>query len=137
MRGRACALQLHKATRHYLDLPVLQSATTTSSRSSDGWREVPDSLPVDWMRYESHQPPLYYALAAPVYILAQANRRAAGGGSRMLSTAIVRSARRSYLLAASLPKDEVVPLAPRRDGVCADAVAILRAVENDRWRSLP
>jgi 4-amino-4-deoxy-L-arabinose transferase-like glycosyltransferase len=28
----------------------------------------PDSMPVDWMHYESHQPPLYYLIATPVYL---------------------------------------------------------------------
>lgn len=33
--------------------------------------KFPDSLPVDSIRYESHQPPLYYLLAAPIYSLSQ------------------------------------------------------------------
>ena len=35
-------------------------------------RKWPPDLPVDSLRYESHQPPLFYLLAAPVYGLAQA-----------------------------------------------------------------
>ncbi|HEX9115929.1 MAG TPA: glycosyltransferase family 39 protein [Anaerolineae bacterium] len=31
--------------------------------------KFPPNEPVDGIRYESHQPPLYYALAAPVYLL--------------------------------------------------------------------
>ncbi|MBI4317007.1 MAG: hypothetical protein HY675_00840 [Chloroflexi bacterium] len=31
--------------------------------------KFPDTMPVDRIRYESHQPPLYYTLAAPLYLL--------------------------------------------------------------------
>lgn len=34
--------------------------------------KFPPELPVDSIRYEAHQPPLYYLLAAPVYLGAQA-----------------------------------------------------------------
>jgi 4-amino-4-deoxy-L-arabinose transferase-like glycosyltransferase len=50
-------------------LPILQpgdyDVRQVEARMS---AHFPDSMPVDWMRYESHQPPLYYLLATPVYL---------------------------------------------------------------------
>jgi 4-amino-4-deoxy-L-arabinose transferase-like glycosyltransferase len=36
-------------------------------------RKFPPELSIDPIRYEYHQPPLYYSLAAPVYLLAKGN----------------------------------------------------------------
>lgn len=34
--------------------------------------KFPPNMPIDAIRYEAHQPPLYYLLAAPVYLIARA-----------------------------------------------------------------
>lgn len=52
-------------------LPVLQMGDYNQEYLSElTSTNFPDSKPIDAIRYESHQPPLYYALAAAVYRLA-------------------------------------------------------------------
>ena len=46
-------------------------------------RRFPPDLSIDPIRYEYHQPPLYYSLAAPVYLLAKGRPPAAAACSRL------------------------------------------------------
>ncbi len=49
----------------------------------------PPGMPIDTIRYEFHQPPLYYVLAAPVYTLAGGNLTAVRLFSVLLGAGIV------------------------------------------------
>lgn len=49
----------------------------------------PDGMPVDPIRYESHQPPLYYVLAAPIYTLSGGDLTALRLFSVLLGSGIV------------------------------------------------
>lgn len=122
-------------------LPVLQpgdyDVAKVEERMAAGF---PDSLPVDWMRYESHQPPLYYALGAGVYRLVAAEPvEAQVTALRLLSTAIGALA----LVVAYLLVRQVYPgdpaLAVAATGVMAFVpmrVAMYAAVENDALAEL-
>src|SRR5205085_11049290 len=51
-------------------LPVLQAGDYNQAYLDDiKARKFPASMPIDSIRYESHQPPLYYAVEAPFYKL--------------------------------------------------------------------
>ena len=129
----------HLATTH--TLPVLQPGDYDFQKVEERMAaKFPDRLPVDWMRYESHQPPLYYALAAPVYLLAV--RLPIEGqvvALRMLSTALgALGLIMAYLLVREVfPKDAGLALAV--PGVMAFVpmrVAMYAAVENDALAEL-
>lgn len=99
-----------------------------------------DGLPVDWMRYESHQPPLYYVLAAPVYLLAQGRPIAEQVVAlRLLSTALgAVGLVVAYMLVCQIfPKDQLLCLAvPGIMAFVPMRVAMYAAVENDALAEL-
>ena len=56
--------------------------------------KFPASMPVDAIRYESHQPPLYYLAAAPIYLIT----RAGGLGVQVLALRLFSIAQGALLL---------------------------------------
>ena len=129
----------HLATTH--TLPILQPGDYDFQKVEERMAaKFPDRLPVDWMCYESHQPPLYYALAAPVYLLvARLPVEGQVVALRMLSTVLgALGLIVAYLLAREVfPKD--VGLALAVSGVMAFIpmrVAMYAAVENDALAEL-
>ena len=98
-------------------------------------RRFPASMSVDTIRYESHQPPAYYVLAAPVYLLTQSSQLLSPLiALRLFSVALgAASLLAAYLVArAVFPGDPVLVL-----GTVAFAatlpmhVAITGAVNSD------
>lgn len=122
-------------------LPILQVGDYDFHKVEERMAaKFPDSLPVDWMRYESHQPPLYYALAAPVYLLAA--RLPMEGqvvALRMFSSVLgALGLVVAYLLVRQVfPKDDVLALAvPSVMAFIPMRVAMYAAVENDALAEL-
>ena len=117
-------------------LPVLQvgdyNMRELEARMS---AHFPDSMPVDWIRYESHQPPLYYALATPVYLATQhlsVDRRVLA--LRLFTSLIGAAAVALTFVAARQLTPERPAIAAGAAGIVAFVpmfVAISAAVEND------
>ena len=102
--------------------------------------KFPDRLPVDWMRYESHQPPLYYALAAPVYRLVAGRPLGTQVVALRLFSSLIGACGLvvAYLAARQIfPRDLVLALAvPGVMAFIPMRVALFAAVENDALAEL-
>lgn len=117
-------------------LPVLQVGDYSHGKMEERMAtKFPDRLPNDWIRYESHQPPLYYALATPVYLAtAGAPVETQVVALRMFSTLLgaLGLVLLHLLVRQVFPKDELLAFAV--PGVVAFVpmrVAMYAAVEND------
>jgi hypothetical protein len=99
--------------------------------------KFPDALSIDLIRYESHQPPLYYLLAAPVYLAAQPfGLNAVVLALRLFSVAlgVVVLGLAYAILREVFPKDDVLVLASV--GLTATVpmhMAMSSAINNDTF----
>ena len=97
--------------------------------------KFPDRLPNDWIRYESHQPPLYYALATPIYLATAAQPiETQVLALRLFSTLLgaVGLVLAFLLVRQVFPKDELLAFAvPGIIAFVPMRVAMYAAVEND------
>ena len=95
-------------------LPVLQAGDYDQAYlEAIKARKFPPEMPVDGIRYESHQPPAYYVLAAPFYLAGEA----AAPDARLMGLRLYSALWGTVLLALIwrlaaqiFPDDELVPL---------------------------
>jgi 4-amino-4-deoxy-L-arabinose transferase-like glycosyltransferase len=96
--------------------------------------KFPPSLPLDHVQYQDYQPPLYYLLATPIFLLFNGSLTALRLFSLLLGAGVIALA---YLAVREVAGDEIVPLlAAGFIAFIPQHIAMLAGVNNDSLAEL-